>query len=183
MRARALLLLLCGVVAADAAQSTDDGATRQPMRPPSAVQPPELRGVLADGTAFSLSELRGRPVVLVFLRGASCGLCLERLRALAAHEAAYDRRDARVVAVTPDPPDRADAVREALELDFPMVSAAHAVLAAWGVWPPGRKQAFPGAFVLDPQGRVRFRHIGRTAADRVSDVILLAALDRFTPAR
>src|SRR5690606_41358089 len=92
---------------------------------------------------------------------------------------AYQRAGARIIAGTPDPPEVARRTAEALGLGVPIVSAERATLEQWGVWPIGEHAPRPAAIVVDRDGRIRFRHVGRTAADRTHDADLLAVLRRL----
>lgn len=173
-----LFVAACGAVSPQAGRG---GSAAQGVTPA-----PPLDGTRAGGGEFTLADLRGGPVVLVFYRGAFCGLCQQRLRQLEAHREAYERFGARVVAVTLDDPEVAETTRDELDLDLTVVSAAPDVFAAWGVWAEGERWPRPGEFVLDAEGRVRFAHAGLNASDRVSDVVLLgtvAALENTAPAR
>lgn len=149
----------------------------------AAAAAPALEGTRAGGGSFTLRELAGAPAVLVFYRGAYCPLCLRRLESLEAHAAAYERAGARVVAVTADPPDVARATAGQFD-GVKIVSVDEATLRRWGVWPEGAASPLPAAFVLDEQGAVLFRHVGRTAAEDASDVTLLGVLrDRLAARR
>ena len=181
-RSLSLLLLAaasCGVGHSDeraradaaAALATPGGADSFPLAP-------ALRGVDSRGGAFSLAALRGDAVVLLFYRSDSCPLCRERLAAADAHLDAYRRAGARVIAVTPDPPEIARRTAEALALGVPIISAERSTLEQWGVWLADEHAPRPAAIVIDREGRIRFRHVGRTAADRAHDPDLLAVLRR-----
>ncbi|HEY8468006.1 MAG TPA: peroxiredoxin family protein [Longimicrobiales bacterium] len=186
MRLSHPLLLFLGIVACQAGRS-DEG--RAPMGGPRSADvaaeyplAPDLRGIDSRGGSFALEALRGAAVVLVFYRSHACPLCRERLAALGAHLDAYASAGARVVAITPDPPDVAQRTAAELGLSLPVVSVDRAVLERWGVWPPTEHAPRPAAVVLDRDGRIRFRHLGRTAADRASDLQLLAVLERMRAA-
>jgi len=186
MRLSHPLLLFLGIVACQAGHS-DEG--RAPVGGPRSADvaaeyplAPDLRGIDSRGGSFALEALRGAAVVLVFYRSHACPLCRERLAALAAHLDAYTSAGARVVAITPDPPDIAQRTAAELGLSLPVVSVDRAVLERWGVWPPTEEAPRPAAVVLDRDGRIRFRHLGRTAADRASDLQLLAVLERMRAA-
>lgn len=187
MQSRLFIFLL---VAASAAGCSRAAADEEPPRPdtlaaaptdrsaPPGAYPraPALSGTTGDGEAFSLGQLRGRPAVLVFYRGAYCDICLNRLRSLEAHGAAYGEAGARLVAVTADPPTAAEHTARSLELGFPVVSVPRSAFRRWGLWREGESRPRPGEFVLDGDGRVRFAHIGDTAADGPGDVVLLGEL-------
>lgn len=143
---------------------------------------PELRGADSDGGAFSLAALRGDAVVLIFYRSETCPLCRERLAAANAHLDAYRRAGARIIAVTTDPPEVARRTAQALGIELPIVSVDRLGLEPWGVWPAGERAPRPAAVVIDREGRIRFQHIGRTAADRAHDADLLAVLRRVQAA-
>jgi hypothetical protein len=55
--------------------------------------------------------------------------------------------------------------------------------ARWGLIDPGSSLPLPASFLLDPQGVVRYRHVGRNAADRASDIELLAMLQQLRALR
>ncbi|HEX7090716.1 MAG TPA: peroxiredoxin family protein [Longimicrobiales bacterium] len=186
MRPSHPLLLFLGIASCQAGHSDE---ARAPAGEPrsadvAAAYPlaPELRGIDSRGGSFSLEALRGGAVVLVFYRSDACPLCRERLAALGAHREAYESVGARVVAITPDPPDVAQRTAAELGLSLPVVSVDRAVLERWGIWPPAEPAPRPAAVVIDRDGRIRFRHLGRTAADRASDLQLLAVLDRIRAA-
>ncbi len=143
---------------------------------------PALAGPSTEGGRFSLREVVGAPTVIVFVRGSYCPIRQARLRALATYAGAYEELGARVVAVTLDPPGRAQATARELGLPFPLVSADVATFQRWGLRPPGQPVPSPGDFVLDGAGRVRWGRVGADAADRPSDVALLGVLDSLRAA-
>lgn len=136
---------------------------------------PELQGRAEGGAAFRIEELRGTPTVVVFYRGGYCGLCRERLRELQDNLAAYGRAGAEVVAVTPDPPDAAARTATELALAYRVVSADSAALERWELLGEG-SAPLPSTVLLDRSGVIRYRHVGRHAADRARDVEVFAVL-------
>ncbi len=148
--------------------------------PPVGTEPgrlaPALAGTQAGGGGFELGRDRSSATVLVFYRGLYCGLCRERLQSLEAHRGAYRDLGARVVAVTLDRQEEAARTAEALGLGFPVVRVDSAVFAEWGVLDNPRGLPLPASILLDERGVIRYRHVGRNAADRARDIELLAAL-------
>jgi peroxiredoxin len=138
---------------------------------------PPLEGRLAGGEPFSLAPGE-ETTLLVFYRGAYCGLCRERLRRLQEHLPTYREMDTRVIAVTPDDTAEIRSTAARLGLEFPIVSVDTAVLARWNVLDPEDRSPRPVASLLDPRGVVRFRHVGRNAADWAGDVAILTVLQR-----
>ena len=118
---------------------------------PSGAAPP-LRGALLDGAAFDLDALRGRPV-LVHFWGTWCPVCRLESDTIAA----LARRHA-VIAVSIGEPSAA--VRRYFDAEgirFPVLVDTNGRLQAdW------RVRAVPASFVLDRQGRIRFRSVGYT---------------------
>jgi peroxiredoxin len=188
---RPVSLLLVGVVACSTQHSADhDGpavapptaspgalAGAAPTAPGGAPQlAPPLRGTLADGKSFEFQKLRGDRVVLIFYRSAFCGLCAQQLRLVADDKELYKKLDAKIVAITADPPDLIDRTANHLDLDYPIVSVDRATLTRWGVWPDGARTPRPAVFIIAENGTIRFRQIGQTAADRVSDATIAFTL-------
>lgn len=179
---RPVSLLLVGVVACTTQHSGPTSGARGTARSAaagaatSATVAPPLHGTLADGKSFDLQELRGDRVVLVFYRSAYCGLCTQQLRALAADRKVYGDLDAKIVAITPDPPELIRRTAQLLDLDFPIVSVDHATLTRWGIWPDGARRPRPATFIIAGSGEILFRQIGLSAADRVSDATIAFTL-------
>ena len=172
------LLLAAGCeAAAPAAQGGASGGAA-----PAAPAAPPLAGASTRGGRFELKDAAGAPLVVLFVRGSYCPLCVERLRALAGYAGAYGEAGARVVAVTLDPPDVASSTAHDLDLPVPLVSVDAATFRRWGLWPAAFPVPRPGDFILDGQGRIRFARVGGEAADRASDVALLGILDSLRSA-
>jgi len=175
----ASIMLAAGCdAAAPAAQPGAAGTAAAPAAPAA----PALAGAGTRGGHFDLKDGAGAPLVVLFVRGSYCPLCVERLRALASYADAYGEAGARVVAVTLDPPDVAGATARALDLPVPLVSVDAATFRRWGLWPAAFPVPRPGDFVLDGAGRVRYARVGGEAADRASDVALLGILDSLRAA-
>jgi peroxiredoxin len=138
---------------------------------------PPLRGRLPAADSFAVDTAAGGPTVLVFYRTIECGLCRVQLEQMQTHIPAYDRAGAQVVAVTLDPPSLSQAWIDQGQLEFPVVSVDSATFRAWGALPAEGGTPLPATYVLDPRGIVRFRHIGRNAADRTSDAEVVAILE------
>ena len=71
-----------------------------------------------------------------------------------------------LAAITVDPPERADAVRRQLQLNFPILcDTKREVVRAWNVFEPEQFGgiAKPAVFVVDRDRRVRFASVDREA--------------------
>ncbi len=173
-------LLMLGVVACDSAEGGRDKHGEPAAEATTAALPVlSLEGAEVKGGAFRLRDLRGEVVVLVFQRGVRCGLCRERLRSLSRYRSEYERLGARVVAVVPGPAEAWEAVADELDLTVPIIAVNRSTLERWGAWPPGAAAPLPAAFIIDESGRIEYRHVGVSAADRVGDLVLLAIVRRM----
>lgn len=113
------------------------------------------------GEPVTLSDLRGRHVVLYFYPKADTPGCTTQACGVRDRAADYERAGAVVLGVSPDPPERLARFDARHGLGFTLLSDAdHAVAQAYGVWVEksmyGRR--FHGnertTFVIDAEGRV-----------------------------
>ncbi len=115
----------------------------------------------ADGKPVSLSEFRGRRVIVYFYPAASTPGCTKeacdfRDSLADLNDAGYD-----VLGVSPDKPAKLAKFRDAEGLTFPLLADEdRAVLTAWGAF--GEKQMYGktvtgvirSTFVVDPEGKI-----------------------------
>lgn len=83
-----------------------------------------------------------------------------------------------VAALSVDDPTRAEAMHAELQLNFPVLcDSQREVITAWGLLNSGEKGgiAYPAVFVIDPERKVRYRSLDRTAS-RVSTAEVVAFL-------
>lgn len=125
-----------------------------------------------DNQKFTLSEARGRSVLLHFLLKTECPVCLR-------HTRDHQRRAVEIPNVThvflkPDSAEEIQKWSESLkEQKLPIFRDADATLAkAYGI-PDGyvfhgQVVHFPALLVLDPDGKEVFRYVGKNNGDRVS---------------
>lgn len=178
--ALAALALLAGAACREAAVPADPPL---PVGTEVGERAPPLSGTTAGGGPYTLAAAGATGTVVVFYRSYHCGLCRERLRELQAHLPQYEAVGARVVAVTADPPAEVQRAVEELGLAYPVVGVDSATLAAWGVVDTAGSPPLPASYLVDRRGVVVFRHLGRNAADRASDIEILAALQQLRGGR
>jgi peroxiredoxin len=143
---------------------------------------PALSGRTADGGDYQYRPDGRNATVLVFYRSFDCGLCRQRLRELQAHLTEYEATRARVVAVSPDSAAYVRRAAEELGLTFAVVAADSAALREWDVLGSDQILPLPASYLVDAHGVVVFRHVGSNAADRASDLEILAALHNLRAA-
>ena len=129
----------------------------------------------ADGSAVSLSSLRGQRVIVYFYPAAMTPGCTKQ---------ACDFRDSlsslaaagfAVLGISPDSPAKLAKFRDRDGLNFPLLSdPQHAVLTAYGAW--GEKMLYGkksvgvirSTFVIDPDGTIEKAQYGVKATGHVA---------------
>ena len=117
--------------------------------------------VLTDthGSPVRLSELRGAPVVLVFVPFAFSGVCTGELRELRDNLAVFRAAGAHLLVISCDPVHalRAWAEQEGYTFDLLSDFWPHGrVATAYGVFDAARGRAERGSFLLDADGVLRW---------------------------
>jgi peroxiredoxin len=133
-----------------------------------------------DGQPVPLASFRGKPLVLVFMRGFPgfiCPYCTTYTAQIAARYDEIKATGAEVVVVYPTKEEDASKIEE-------FVAAADEILAEEGedaipfpvVLDPGTKivkkyrlegdLSRPSTFVLDPKGTIRYAYVGKNSGDR-----------------
>ncbi len=118
--------------------------------------------VLTDthGAPVRLADLRGTPVVLVFVPFAFSGVCTDELAQLRDNRALFDAAGARLLVVSCDPVHalRAWAEQEGYPFDLLSDFWPHgAVASAYGVFDAERGRPTRGSFLVDAGGIVRWQ--------------------------
>jgi peroxiredoxin Q/BCP len=137
-----------------------------------------------DGSDVTLSDLRGRPVVLYFYPKADTPGCTTQACGVRDHMPAYEKTGAVVLGVSPDPVAKVKKFHDGQGLNFTLLADAdHAVCERYGVWAEksmyGRTYwgALRSTFVIDPEGRVAT--VIPKVSPKTHDEVVLAALDEL----
>jgi thioredoxin-dependent peroxiredoxin len=140
-----------------------------------------------EGNPVTLSELRGRPVVLYFFPKADTPGCTAQACGIRDHGADYDRAGARVVGVSPDTVTAQRKFTDKYDLDFTLLADEnHEVAELYGVW--GEKKMYGktymgvqrATFIIDPEGKVA--HVIPKASPKTHDEVVLEALGELASA-
>ncbi|MBN7821106.1 thioredoxin-dependent thiol peroxidase [Bowmanella yangjiangensis] len=114
-----------------------------------------------DGNPVSLSELRGKKVLVYFYPKAMTPGCTVQAQCLRDSKNALDKHNVVVLGISPDPVKRLPKFIEKEGLNFTLLSDEdHAVADAFGVWGPKKfmGREFDGihriSFLIDEQGQV-----------------------------
>ena len=134
-----------------------------------------------DGTPVTLSELRGRKVVLYFYPRADTPGCTTQACGIRDRGAEYRAAGATVLGVSPDPVKAIKRFHDGQSLDFTLLAdEQHEVAELYGVW--GEKSMYGktsmgvsrSTFILDEDGVVA--HVIPKASPKTHDDEVLAAL-------
>ena len=140
-----------------------------------------------DGSTVTLSELRGRPVVLYFYPKADTPGCTTQACGVRDHSADYDAANAVVLGVSPDPVAKVKKFHDKFDMNFTLLADEdHGVAEQYGVWAEksmyGRTYwgNLRATFVIDEEGVVR--HVIPKASPKTHDDEVLAALGQLRAA-
>jgi peroxiredoxin Q/BCP len=140
-----------------------------------------------DGDDVSLSDFRGRPVVLYFYPKADTPGCTTQACGIRDHRADYEAAGAVVLGVSPDSVADVKKFADKQSLNFRLLADAdHAVCDTYGVW--GEKsmygRTYMGAqratFIIDPDGAVAT--VFPKVSPKTHDEVVLKALGELAPA-
>ena len=144
---------------------------------------PDFTLTADDGSEVSLSDLRGKKVVLYFYPRANTPGCTRQACAVRDIYPRIDGQNVVVVGISPDPPQKLVRFRAKYDLPFILLSDPdHAVAAAYGAW--GEKKSFGKTYegiirshlALDEEGRViefKFKVKPEKTADLALELIQL----------
>jgi peroxiredoxin Q/BCP len=136
-----------------------------------------LDGTSPEGRrAYTLSELRGRPVVLAFYPGDDTPVCTTQLCSYQDQLSRFEELDALVLGISSQGVESHERFAAKRGLTFPLLADPDkAVIRAYGVAGPlgTTKRA---VFVVDPEGVVRWRHVSTIGltyqdVDTLTDVL------------
>ncbi len=139
----------------------------------------------STGGVLRLSDLRGRPVLLLFFRGAWSPYCRSELSDVQSELPRLRKRGVLVLAISVDPLETCRRVAERLGLDFPVLSDPEGrVVAAYGLLhrgggPGGSDVARPAAIFVAPDGRIAWSAMTRNWRVRLRADRIVETIDRL----
>ena len=141
-----------------------------------------------NGNPVTLSELRGRPVVLYFYPRSDTPGCTTQACGIRDHRVDYERARVTVVGVSPDTVTAQKKFADKYNLDFTLLADEnHEVAELYGVW--GEKKIYGkrymgvqrATFIIDPDGTVA-QVIPKASPKTHDDVVLAALAELASPA-
>jgi peroxiredoxin Q/BCP len=140
-----------------------------------------------DDEAVTLSELRGRPIVLYFYPKADTPGCTTQACGIRDHSSDYGAAGAVVLGVSPDPVSAVKRFHEKQSLNFTLLADEdHAVSELYGVWAEksmyGRTYlgVMRSTYIIDAEGTVA--KVFPKVSPKTHDEIVLAALGELAAA-
>ena len=136
---------------------------------------PDFTLPTADGGSVTLSDLRGRHVIVYFYPAAMTPGCTKEACDFRDSLASLQAAGYAVVGISPDPVDKLAKFVERDQLTFPLASDPdHAVLEVWGAW--GVKKLYGrevtgvirSTVVVDPDGKVELAQYNVRATGHVA---------------
>jgi len=133
----------------------------------------------------SLSSFKGKNVVLLFFPLANSGVCTKELCSMRDNMGRYSELNAQVLGVSVDSHFALKLWKETNQIDFPLLSdfnkeVAPAYGAFYDVFAPGKLDykgvAKRSAFVIDPNGIVKYAEVLESAGDEPNYDAIQAAL-------
>ncbi len=141
-----------------------------PLRyqPPTA---PSYQLTAEDGSPAGSETFAGRPVVLMFYLGHSCGHCVEQLNAFAPLADRYAEAGIALAAISPEPREELVAVHEFCDgpveegvekhFPFPLYSdPSYTAFKAFRAFDDFEGQPLHGTFLIDAEGKLRWLDVG-----------------------
>lgn len=144
---------------------------------PEGQRAPDFTLAGSPENTLSLSDLKGKNVVLVFFPAAFSSVCSNELSLFHELREDFDALDAQVVAISVDGPWAQKAFAKSLNVDMPLLSDFHphgAVAKTYGVLRDDGV-AERALFVIDREGMIRYSYVSpieeNPGADKVLEVL------------
>lgn len=146
---------------------------------------PEFHAEDEDGKRLSSTSLRGRPAVILFVRGNWCPFCSRQVSDLTQHYRDIVDLGARLILITPKPLETTRRVADFFKVEFEFwlddelaVTRQLGLVLEGGVPGEYRKEygddtVWPTAIVVDAAGIIRYTQLSRHISDRPDPGVLL----------
>jgi alkyl hydroperoxide reductase subunit AhpC len=116
---------------------------------------------------YSLSDYRGRWVVVFFYTGDRTSVCSTEVTAFNGHVSELDILKVSVLGISVDKMVSHQGWADELKLNYPLLSDESGdVSRLYGVYDEQGKQDFRGTFIVDPEGNLRFMSVGEPKIGR-----------------
>jgi peroxiredoxin Q/BCP len=136
---------------------------------------------LKDGSGgeWTLSEHRGKVVVLMFYPGDDTPVCTKEMCSVRDHWSEYQATGAEVVGISPDSVESHDAFSQKYDLPLRLLSDTEGMVRSlYGAISLLRGRTARAEFVIDPDGRLAYQKVRPIGLFRPSDADMLDAIRR-----
>lgn len=150
--------------------------TLSELAPPGTLAPSFRLGT-ETGESLELSDLRGRPVVLVFYPADNSPVCTNQLALYNEARGMFEEYDAQILGISVDDQASHRDFARALNLQFPLLSddePAGEVARAFGVYDESKGVCQRALIVLDAEGIIRWTHVSPSGVNPGANGILEA---------
>lgn len=149
---------------------------------------PEFTAVDSDGAPLESSSLRGRPAVLLFVRGSWCPFCSKQVANLTGYYKEITDAGARLILVTPRPLETTQRVADFFDVRFEFwldeslaIGRQLGLVHKGGVPSESNKEygedtLWPTSLVVDADGVIQHTELSRFIADRPNPEKLLSVV-------
>lgn len=160
---------------------------------PAALRPgnplPEFRALSEDGRTLSSSDLKGRPSVILFVRGNWCPFCSRQVADLTRYYKTINDLGARLILVTPKPLQTTRRVADIFGVDFEFwLDESLHIANELGLALPrgvpadhrreyGEDTVWPTSIVVDADGIIRYAVLSKFIADRPNPQKFVSVLE------
>ena len=151
---------------------------------------PEFEALGEDGERLNSRDLRGTPVVMIFVRGNWCPFCSRQVKNLTGYYKDIVNLGAKLIFVTPRPQETTRRVAEFFDVEFEFwLDESLAATRKLGLllesavprdyYPEyGSDTTWPTSLVIDAQGIIRYVELSKHIIDRPNPKTLLREVQR-----
>lgn len=149
---------------------------------------PAFNALDEDGKKLRSSDLRGRPTVILFVRGSWCPFCSKQVANLTRHYKDINELGARLILITPKPLQTTRRVAKLFAVDFEFwldeglaIAKQLGLVLSKGVPADyegeyGKDTYWPASIVVDADGIIRYTWLSRFIMDRPDPQKLFTAV-------
>lgn len=150
---------------------------------PVGAEAPDFTLQDTNGGTYTLSEsIKKNPVVLVFYRGDWCAWCQLQTAQLAKVYNEFIEAGVEIWAISPQDRERNQAFQDKRKIQYPILEDNNQdIIRTWGLINELDESAqydipYPTTYIIDRNGRVHWRRLGRNAEDRPTPTEILNEL-------
>ena len=133
----------------------------------------------------SLDDYKGKPLVIVFLRGTWCQNCQKQMPELNSFYERFLEKGVNLIAIAGQTLKGIKVYTDNFKIKFPILSdETRAVIKAYEVFTPIKWDSFhiaiPSTYIMDESQNIRFSYIGENQSDRPSAQEILEIIDTLS---